>query len=244
MAPPLIFLSAGDPSGDIASARLVEQIKSKIGEVEFVGLGGERLRELGQEQLAEPLELAVLGFWEVAKRFFFFRRLMRRCVELIATRHPAVVVLVDYPGFNLRLAERIKPLGISIVYYISPQVGAWKKQRLDQIDRLVDTMLLILPFETKLYRDQGTNHEFVGHYQLEDIPAAYLNDLEGSSTQFETAVNGILDELWDDADATAGNLMITGVSIDDGPVRNDYADIPEQGDSHAMLCTVQFGPDV
>ena len=79
---------------------------------------------------------------------------------------------------------------------------------------------------------------------VEDIPAAYLNDLEGSSTQFETAVNGILDELWDDADATAGNLMITGVSIDDGPVRNDYADIPEQGDSHAMLCTVQFGPDV
>ncbi|UCE25619.1 MAG: lipid-A-disaccharide synthase [Candidatus Zixiibacteriota bacterium] len=170
-----IFLSAGDPSGDTASARLVSALKERRPQLNFFGLGGHKLRELGQHQLAEPDDLAVLGFWEVARRYLFFRRLFSSCIRQIKASRPSVVVLVDYPGFNLRLARKIKPLGIPVVYYISPQVWAWGGKRLDDIRNLVDTMLLILPFERDFYRSSAVSHEFVGHYLLEDIPDEFIS---------------------------------------------------------------------
>ncbi len=169
-----IFLSAGDPSGDTASARLVENLTRLKPEAEFFGLGGRQLRGLGQRQLADPDDLAVLGFWEVAKRYTFFRQLFFRCISEIEKTRPQVVVLVDYPGFNLRLAKKIKKLGIPIIYYISPQIWAWGKRRIKIIRELVDLMLVILPFEKNFYGPTGINHEFVGHYLLEDIPREYI----------------------------------------------------------------------
>jgi len=181
MDQPSLFLSAGDPSGDNAGARLIEALKLKHAELNIAGLGGKRLAALGQKQLAEPDRLAVLGFWEVAKQFFFFRRLMKQSVAWIEKNKPSLVLLIDYPGFNLRLAERIKPLGIPIVYYISPQVWAWGKKRIGQIERLVDRMLLILPFESDFYDATTVRHTFVGHYLLEDIPGEYISSLVPAS---------------------------------------------------------------
>ncbi len=169
-----IFISAGDPSGDNAAARLVGALTDLHGKLNLYGLGGNRLRELGQKQLADPDDLAVIGFWEVAKHFRFFKRLLTGAVEEIKQRQPKCVILIDYPGFNMRLAERIKPLGIPIVYYITPQVWAWNKKRVHKIRALVDKVLVILPFEQKFFSDNGVNSEFVGHYLLEDILPEYI----------------------------------------------------------------------
>ena len=164
-----IFISAGDPSGDIAGSLLLGELSKRNENLSFIGLGGKRMKLAGQEQLVDGSELAVLGFWEVARRFLFFKKLLNRAVRLIEEKKPKAVVLIDYPGFNLRLAERIKPLGIPIFYYISPQIWAWAGGRINQIKRLVDKMLVILPFEADLYDRAGVPNEFVGHYLLDDI---------------------------------------------------------------------------
>ncbi len=169
-----IFISAGDPSGDNASGRMVAELQKLHPDLAFFGLGGLRLKALGQEQAADSADLAVLGFQEVARRFFFFRRLLQECVEQIRTRRPSAVILVDYPGFNLRLAKRIKSLGLPIIYYISPQVWAWGRRRIDLIRACVDRVLVILPFEQAFYRRHNVACDFVGHYLLEDIPPNYL----------------------------------------------------------------------
>lgn len=174
MSDPLLFVSAGDPSGDRATSRVISLLKDRRSGLQIFGLGGERLKAMGQEQLAEPNDLAVLGFWEVAKRFVFFRRLMQHCVNEVKRRRPKLILLVDYPGFNLRLAKRLKPLGIPIVYYISPQVWAWGKKRVAQIREYIDEMLVILPFEQEYFRGHDIPSEFVGHYLMEDIPSEYI----------------------------------------------------------------------
>ncbi len=169
------FISAGDLSGDNAASRLVTELLKINSPLETFGLGGTKLGKLGQEQLASPEDLAVIGFWEVAKRVSFFSKLLDRAVSTIKERKPQAVILVDYPGFNLRLAERIRPLGIPIIYYISPQIWAWGKKRIDKIRKLIDLMLVILPFEESFYEEHDVNCKFVGHYLLEDIPDEYIS---------------------------------------------------------------------
>jgi len=166
----LLFISAGEQSGDNAAAKLAEAISNKDNKVTFIGLGGKRLADLGQIQLADSNELSVIGFWEVARRIFFFRKLMNKCVSEIELKKPNAVILIDYPGFNLRLAKRIKKLNIPIIYYISPQIWAWGKKRVDEIRELIDIMLPILPFEEKFYQEAEISCHYVGHYLLEEIP--------------------------------------------------------------------------
>ena len=175
MGRPLLFVSAGDPSGDNATSHLISSLKRLRPDVELIGLGGPKLKALGQEQFADGADLAVLGFWEVAKRFSFFRRLLSTCAKEIEKRRPSCVLLVDYPGFNLRLAERVKPLGIPIVYYISPQVWAWGVRRIPKLKRLTDRILVILPFEEKFFEQHGIPVTMVGHYLMDDIPAEFIN---------------------------------------------------------------------
>jgi lipid-A-disaccharide synthase len=171
---PLLFVSAGDPSGDNAVSRVISCLRQTRPDLRIFGLGGPRLKKLGQEQLAEPSSLAVLGFWEVAQKYLFFRKLFHDCVREIKKRRPKAILLVDYPGFNLRLAKAVRPLGIPIIYYISPQVWAWGKRRVGLIRQCVDRMLVILPFEEAFYREQGIAAQFVGHYLLEDVPQEYV----------------------------------------------------------------------
>ena len=164
-----IFISAGDLSGDNAGALLISELKNLNPELNFCGLGGSRMNRLGQKQLEEIENLAVMGFLEVAKRYGFFRRLLSECIEEIKQKRPAVVVLIDYPGFNLRLAKKIKPLGIPVIYYISPQLWAWGEKRVDIIRNNIERMLVILPFEKEFYEKHDIESDFVGHYLLEDI---------------------------------------------------------------------------
>lgn len=174
MGKPSVFLSAGDPSGDNAASRLVAALGASAPDLEVFGLGGDRLKAAGQEQFVDSSRLAVLGFWEVARRYWFFRNLMHRCVAEIARRRPACVVLVDYPGFNLRLARRIRSLGIPIIYYIAPQVWAWGRGRVNDLRELVDRLLVILPFEERFFGRHGIKATFVGHYLVEDIPERFI----------------------------------------------------------------------
>lgn len=169
-----IFISAGDPSGDIAGAHLIKQLLKIVPSLTFGGLGGRRMRALGQDQLVDSDRLAVLGFWEVARKFLFFRSLMQKAVRIITEKKPAAVILIDYPGFNLRLAARIRSLGIPIIYYISPQIWAWHSRRIYSIKENVDLMLLILPFEGDIYDRAEVNNRFVGHYLLDDMDAEYI----------------------------------------------------------------------
>jgi lipid-A-disaccharide synthase len=170
----IIFLSAGDPSGDIAGSLLIKQLQRNDNRLEFIGLGGRRMLAAGQKQIVDSTKLAVLGFWEVAKKFLFFRKLMTDTVALIRKTKPKAIVLIDYPGFNLRLAKKIKSLNIPIVYYISPQIWAWGKKRIDEIKQYIDLMLLILPFEKQIYDNAGIKNKFVGHYLLDDIENKYI----------------------------------------------------------------------
>ncbi len=169
-----IFISAGDPSGDIAGSLLLKQLQKHNNSFDFFGLGGPRMCALGQKQPVDGKELAVLGFWEVAKRFFFFKKLINDVVISIKEKKPKVIILIDYPGFNLRLAQKIKNLNIPIVYYISPQIWAWHSKRIIKLKQLIDFMLLILPFESKIFDDAGMKNRFVGHYLFDDIDVKYI----------------------------------------------------------------------
>jgi len=137
----------------------------------------------GQEQIVDGSRLAVMGFWEVIKRYGFFRKLFHQCLDEIKKRKPCGVVLIDYPGFNLRIAKEVKKLGIPVIYYISPQVWAWGHKRVEMIKACVDKMIVILPFEKEFYRNHGLDCEFVGHYLLEDIPAEYISSAIPNSEQ-------------------------------------------------------------
>jgi len=186
----VIFLSAGDPSGDIAGSLLIKQFQNKNSEIKYIGLGGRRMKAFGQSQIVDSTKLAVLGFWEVARKYFFFRKLMNDTMALIKKQKPKVIILIDYPGFNLRLAKRIKPLGIPIVYYISPQIWAWGKGRIKEIKQYINRMLLILPFETKLYDDAGIDNKFVGHYLLDDIDNKYIKAPYDTGSDLVTLMPG------------------------------------------------------
>lgn len=158
-----IFISAGDPSADYPGKNLIDQLRRVCADVDVFGLGGPRMQGAGLRTLADHRTLALMGFWEIVPRYFFFRRLMNRAVAEIETAKPKAVILMDYPGFNLRLAARIRSLGIPIIYYISPQVWAWGKGRLTAIKKLVDQMLVIFPFEETFYRAHGIPAQFTGH---------------------------------------------------------------------------------
>lgn len=170
-----LFISAGDPSGDNAASRVITAIRVRRPNLSLFGLGGPRLRFLGQDQLADSSDLAVLGFWEVARRYYFFHRLMSRTVAEITRQKPSAILLVDYPGFNLRLAARIRHLDIPIIYYISPQVWAWGGKRISQMRENIDIMLSILPFEKEFFDKAGLTCTMVGHYLLDDIPAEFIS---------------------------------------------------------------------
>jgi lipid-A-disaccharide synthase len=158
-----IFISAGDPSADFPGKNLIGEIKRACPEIEIPGLGGPLMQEAGLQPLTNHKKLAVLGFWEVIPRCFFFRRLLEQSVDLIKEKRPKAIILIDYPGFNLRLAARVKPLGIPIIYYISPQVWAWGEKRIRTIRELVDLMLVIFPFEEEFYQKHGIPAKFTGH---------------------------------------------------------------------------------
>ncbi len=169
-----ILIIAGEPSGDRIASRAVRAAKQLARErnetVSFFGIGGEECVAEGVECLHTAKEMSVVGFVEVARRFSFFRRVLMEMTRSLDECRPDALLLIDYPGFNIRLAREAKKRGIRVIYYVSPQVWAWHKSRIHELKRVVDDMLVIFPFEEKLYRDAGMqNAHFVGHPLVERI---------------------------------------------------------------------------
>ncbi|MBU8538039.1 lipid-A-disaccharide synthase [Falsiroseomonas tokyonensis] len=163
----LVYLVAGEASGDVLGARLLAALRARDPSLAFAGVGGDRLAEQGLPSLFPMRELALMGLIEVLPNI---RRLARRLDETvadIAARRPAVVVTIDSPGFTLRLAQRIRPLGIPVVHYVAPQIWAWRPGRIAKIKAAVDHILCLLPFEPVIFEAAGIPASFVGHPVLE-----------------------------------------------------------------------------
>jgi lipid-A-disaccharide synthase len=158
-----ILLSCGETSGDLYAGELVRELRLRQPRIEVFGLGGDRLAAQGADLLAHVKDLAVVGLLEVVSHLRSLRRVFDRVLSEVDRQRPDVAVLVDYPDFNLRLARHLRRRGVRVVYYVSPQVWAWRRGRLDTIRKTVDHMLVIFPFEEALYRDAGVPVTFVGH---------------------------------------------------------------------------------
>ena len=176
--PKTIFLIAGETSGDTLGAELIKSIRNQHNgkNIELIGTGGQKMKIAGLQQLFDLTEHAVVGFWEVLKNYFKFRKLFQQLINLAIKNEPDAIVLIDYPGFNLRFARAIrnhqrqgtgafKKWQPKIIAFVSPQIWAWKENRLKQITSDFDLMLSIFPFEKSWYAKRAPNFkvEFVGH---------------------------------------------------------------------------------
>jgi len=162
-----IFFVATETSGDIHGANLARQLKAMDPTIRLVGAGGPHMREAGVEILIDPTEHATVGVVEVVRHLGRYAQIYRLLQSHMRTWLPDAVVLIDSPDFNLRFAGRVKDHGIPVIYYISPQIWAWRKSRIKTIRKVVTKMLVILDFEEKIYRDAGVDVAFVGHPLLD-----------------------------------------------------------------------------
>lgn len=165
-----IIIIAGEASGDMHAAHLVEALKAQNPNLTFSGLGGPQMAKAGMELYQDLTKISVVGFFEVLKHFAEFKRLFHLILAKIREIQPAAVILVDYPGFNLRLAQAVKKTtDTKVIYYISPQVWAWKESRVKLIKKYTDRMLVLFPFEKDFYAKHGLDVTFVGHPLLDTL---------------------------------------------------------------------------
>lgn len=164
---PVIFISAGEESGDLHGAALARALRLRFPDARLIGLGGARMAAEGVELLAGLDQLAVMGFVEVIRHLPFFRDLTNRVHATIEAERVDLVIPIDYPGFNLRLAKHSRGRGIPVLYYIAPQVWAWHKGRVRDLARDADEVAVVLPFEEAFLRQAGVNAKFVGHPLLD-----------------------------------------------------------------------------
>jgi lipid-A-disaccharide synthase len=169
---PRLFISCGEPSGDFYGAELLRELRTLRPGITAFGLGGDRLLEQGADLIAHTRDLAVVGITEVLRHLRRLRSIYGRAVAELRRRPPDAAVLVDYPDINLRFARELKALGVPVVYYVSPQVWAWKKGRIHAIRATVSRMLVIFPFEEDLYRRAGVSVTFVGHPLVDAVRPA------------------------------------------------------------------------
>jgi lipid-A-disaccharide synthase len=161
---PIYFIIAGEKSADNHGSYLMKAMLEKNPQICFVGIGGKNMINQGLNSLESIDKMAVMGFLEVIKHYYFFKKLINKIIEKIICYNPVQIILIDYPGFNLRLAKKIKQkIHIPISYYISPQIWAWKENRIEIIKKYIDQMLVIFPFEEDWYKERGVNAIFVGH---------------------------------------------------------------------------------
>lgn len=167
-----LLIVAGEASGDLHAANLLKEIKKINPQVHAFGIGGAKLREAGCEIQHDLTELAVVGFVEVMKHYGHFRKVFFDILEKTKEVKPDAAILVDYPGFNLKLAGYLKKQGIRVIYFISPQVWAWGKERVHFIRKNIDLLLVLFKFEEILYTDGKFQVKFVGHPLLDHVKAA------------------------------------------------------------------------
>lgn len=165
-----VLISAGEASGENYGAMLIPELRKLLGaDTQFFGVGGERMRAAGCETIVDSAKVAAVGITEVVKHVAAIYREFFRMVSVARARKPDVAVLIDFPDFNLRLAGRLHEMGVPVVYFVSPQLWAWKQRRIWRVKRFVDRMLVIFPFEESYYRERQVDAQYVGH-PLADLP--------------------------------------------------------------------------
>ena len=167
-----VMMIAGEASGDLHGAGVVRALIHKVPALDIFGIGGDNMKGEGMELIYHISGLSFMGFVEVVLNLSTISAVERKLEALLLQRRPDVLVLIDYPGFNLRFARKAKKHGIPVLYYISPQVWAWNKGRVKKMKRLVDRMKVVFPFEVEIYRNEGVDVEFVGHPIVERIGAS------------------------------------------------------------------------
>jgi lipid-A-disaccharide synthase len=173
---PTIFISAGEESGDLHGGALAAALRERFPRARLLGLGGARMEAAGVELMAGLQELAVMGFAEVIRHLPFFYHLRQRVWAALAAERVDLVIPIDYPGFNLRLARHARESGIPVLYYIAPQVWAWHKSRVRDLARDADRVAVVLPFEEDFLRGAGVEARFVGHPLLDRDPPTLGRD--------------------------------------------------------------------
>src|SRR5262245_54001549 len=162
---------AGEASGDMYGAEVARSLFVKFPGCQIYGLGGQRMRDAGVDLEGDISRTAVVGPFEMISSLGALYGVFRRLADRVETEPPTAAILIDFPDFNLRLAKRVKDAGAPIIYYISPQVWAWREGRINQLRRLVNKMLVIFPFEEEIYRKAGVDVEFVGHPLIDMVRA-------------------------------------------------------------------------
>ena len=183
-----LVIIAGEVSGDIHGSRLLEALNSIDPTIEFEGIGGDQMIGKGLKVSYHIKQMAYMGLWEVLKHLPFIRKVFREMLQLVRNHRPSAVVLIDYPGFNLRFAAKVKKLGIPVIYYISPQLWAWGKKRVYKIKKYVDKMLVLFPFERDFYHGYEIDSVYVGH----PLSDSHWLDVNPKTTTNRDKVLGLL----------------------------------------------------
>ena len=174
-----IMIIAGEDSGDLHGSALITELKNINSALQIHGIGGQKMIDAGMTQQYHIKDMAFLGFAEVIKHIPFIKKVQKDLLNVVKTQNIKEVVLIDYPGFNLSLAKKLRKLNTKIIYYISPQVWAWGKSRLQKMKQLIDLMIVVFPFEKELYKKAGVKVEYVGHPLIEQIKSYnYLSKKE------------------------------------------------------------------
>ncbi len=163
------MIIAGEASGDLHGAGLMRELKRLDPSIDFLGIGGDKMISEGMNAQFHIRQMAFLGFLEVVRHIPFINKVKKTLLQKADKEKIDTIVLIDYPGFNLSIAKKLHAAGKKIIYYISPQIWAWGKGRIKKIRKLVDKMLVVFPFEEKLYRDAGVDVEYTGHPLVEHI---------------------------------------------------------------------------
>lgn len=163
------YVIAGEASGDLHGANLIHHIYSVDPTAQVRAWGGNRMQNEGATIVKSIDEMSFMGFWEVATSLHKILKLLSLCKKDIKSFNPDAIILIDYPGFNLRIAKYAKSIGLKVIYYISPQVWAWHRSRVYDIKKYVDVMIPILPFEKDFYLPYGVNVEYYGHPLIDEI---------------------------------------------------------------------------
>ncbi len=164
-----LMIIAGEVSGDLHGSTLVKELKKLNKNLNIYGIGGDRMKSEGMDLVYHINKMAFLGFAEVVKHLPFIKRVQHDLIEIIKEKKIRTIVLIDYPGFNLNFAKKLKALDLNVIYYISPQIWAWGAGRVKKIKKLINKMIVVFPFEKSFYNESGVDVEFVGHPLLERI---------------------------------------------------------------------------
>ncbi len=174
--PKKLFVLAGETSGDLHAGFVIESLKAKNPDIDIFGVGGDKLKQAGVRLLYNTHEINFMGFVEVARHFFFLQKVIKNIKQAITREKPDAALLIDYPGMNLIIAEFLHGPGIPVIYYIAPQVWAWKEKRVQKIKTYVHRLLSVFEFEERFFKQRGVNAEFVGHPIIEELEHLTFED--------------------------------------------------------------------